>query len=60
MYTFYVYKNLSMCIETLHHSEENSAKIDYRHATSNLGQSLHLVHRLLANFDIIEWQSQNT
>ena len=52
--TTYVF--LSVCIEMLH-TEENNAKIDYRHPTSNLGQSLHLVHRLSANFDIIEWQS---
>ena len=47
------YHFLSACIETLHHSEEDSAKIDYRHLTSNIGQPLHLVHRLSANFDII-------
>ena len=46
-----------MCIETLHRSEEDSAKIDHRHPTSNIGQPLYLVHQLSANFDIIEWQS---
>ena len=51
------YYFLSVCIDTLHHFEEDSAKIDYRHPTSNISQALHPVHRLSANFDIIEWQS---
>ena len=54
------YHFLSACIETLHHSEGDSTKIDYWHPTSNIGQPLHLVHRLSANSDIIEWQSHNS
>ena len=48
---------LTVCIATLHQFEDNGVKIGYLHPTSNLGQSLHLVHRLSANFDIFEWQS---
>ena len=50
------YPFLNACIAALHHSEEDGAKIDC-HLMSILGQSVHLVHRLSANFDIFEWQS---
>ena len=52
----YVYKNLNIWIATLHHFEEDGA-IGYRYPTSILSQSVHLVQRLSANFDIFEWQS---
>ena len=47
--------SMSKCLNR--NADEDGTKIGYRHPTSIFAQSVHLVHRLSANFDIFEWQS---